>query len=268
MSESSRKRGIQRSMRVSLCCFLFVVFFSPAELSAQADYKRFYDEDNLPKVRDIFQRGRFDIVIQICDYALDRGQPSWEWRTLRFESLANVGRYEEAVEEALATTDLFPKELGALLSAHEMFESMGLSEEAQSMFNAINLAAGAVPGKDRTALDYVYLGRAALVLGADPATVLENFYGVAKTFKAKGQNIPEGLVEAHLASGDLALLKDDYERAGNEFLAAYKFAPTNPEVLFGLARSFMPSDRKSGGSFLEKVLEEAPLHFGALLMLA
>ncbi|MDF1826321.1 MAG: peptidase MA family metallohydrolase [Verrucomicrobiales bacterium] len=245
-----------------------LIFGFPSESPGQADYKRFYDEDNLPKVYDIFQRGRFDIVIQICDYALERGQPSWEWRTLRFESLANVGRYEEAVEEALETTELFPDKLGALLSAHEMFESMGLWEESQSIFEAINLAAGAVPQKDRMALDYVFLGRAALVLGADPATVLEKFYDMAKTFEAKGQNIPKGLVEAHLASGELALMKDDYERAGNEFLAAYKYTPNHPEVLFGLARAFMPGDRKSGTSFLNKVLDEAPMHFGALLMQA
>lgn len=268
MMQASKDQGKKLWSGAVIFTFIAAVLAIPSQSLAQADYKRFYDEDNLPKVYDIFQRGRYDIVIQICDYALQRGQPSWEWRTLRFESLANVGRYEEAVEEALETTELFPDQLGALLSAHEMFESMGLWEEAQSIFDAINLAAGAVPAKDRSALDYVYLGRAALVLGADPAQVLEKFYGVAKTFKAKGQNIPEGLVEAHLAAGDLALMKDDYERAGNEFLAAYKYTPTNPDVLFGLARAFMPSDRKSGGSFLQKVLEEAPMHFGALLMQA
>ncbi|MEM6279993.1 MAG: hypothetical protein AAF733_10975, partial [Verrucomicrobiota bacterium] len=134
-------------------------------------------------------------------------------------------------------------------------------------YEAINLAAGAVPVKERTAMVYVYLGQAALVLGADPGTVLEKFYNMAKTFEAKGQIVPEGLVEAYLAAGDLALGKDDYERAGKEFQGAYKLAPTHPEVLFGLARSFMPSDRQQAGKFLEKVIEEAPFHFGALLML-
>lgn len=268
MQAPSGKAGKSWWSRVSLLGLLLTFGFAPLELRAQADYKRYYDEDNLPKVREIFYRGRYDIVIQICDYALRRGQPSWEWRTLRFESLANVGRYEEAVEEALETTDLFPGELGALLRAHEMFESMGLWEEAESIYEAINAAAGAVPVKDRTAMDYVSLGRAALVLGADPATVLEEFYGVAKTFTAKGQNIPAGLLEAHLASGELALMKDDFGRAGKEFQEAYKLDPTHPEVLFGLAQAFMPSDRTAAGGYLEKVIEEAPLHVGALLMLA
>ena len=267
MKASSRKIGNRVVWLVALVSLLIGFIAAPYEAKAQADYKRYFDEDNLPGAREIFQRGRYDIVIQICDYALRRGQPSWEWRTLRFESLANVGRYEEAVEEALETTDLFSDKLGALLSAHGMFESMGLWEEAEKIYNAINLAAGAIPEKDRTALEYVYLGQAALVLGADPAEVLEKFYGMAKTFKAKGQNVPEGLVEAYLAAGDLALMKDDLGQAAKEFQGAFKLAPTHPDVLFGLAEAFMPTDRPVAGTYLEKVIEEAPFHFGALLML-
>jgi tetratricopeptide (TPR) repeat protein len=253
--------------RVFLSLFLLLVIGSN-EAFSQADYKRYYDEDNLPKVREIFLRGRYDIVIQVCDYALRRGQPSWEWRTLRFQSLANVGRYEDAVEEAIATTDQFPDQLGALLEAHELFSSMGLAGEAGAMFAAINKAATAVPEKERSALDYVHLGQAALILGADPSTVIEQYYDVAKTFQAKGQVVPEGLLEAYLASGELALEKDDFGRAAKEFQGAYKLEPDNPEVLFGLAESFLPSDRKKGAEYLERVLKQAPLHFGALLLQA
>src|SRR5690606_35571970 len=79
----------------------------PSPVRAQADYKRYFDEDKLPRVRELFVRGRYDIVLQICEYARRRGQPSWEWRVLHFESLAATGRYEEAFEEAKATAGLF-----------------------------------------------------------------------------------------------------------------------------------------------------------------
>lgn len=255
-------------MRSSLSLGLLLSLLLTGSAFSQADYKRYYDEDNLPKVREIFQRGRYDIVVQVCDYALRRGQPSWEWRTLRFQSLANLGRYEEAVEEAVATTSRFSDKLGALLEAHEMFTAMGLEEEAAGIHAAINEAAAAVPEKKRTALDYVHLGRAALILGADPSTVIEQYFDVAKTFKAKGENVPDGLIDAYLAAGNLALEKDDFARAAKEFQEAYKLAPDNPEVLFGLAESFFPSDRKKGGEYLERVFTPAPLHFGALLLQA
>ncbi|MEM9016203.1 MAG: tetratricopeptide repeat protein [Verrucomicrobiota bacterium] len=247
--------------------FVMLAFLpiAPVSLHGQADYKRYFDEDNIPKVREYFRSGRYEIVVQVCDYALRRGQPSWEWRTLRFESLSRLGRYEEAVAEAIATTDTFPESLGALLRAHELFESMGLEENAASIHDRINKAAAAVPKEERTALDYVFLGEAALILGADPSKVIEQYFGVAKSFQPKGESIPEGLIEAFLAAGNLALEKDDYARAAEEFRGAYKLAPNHPYVLFGLAEAFLPSDRKTGIEYLERVLEESPFHDGALL---
>lgn len=237
----------------------------PASGFSQADYKRYFDEDNLPGVRGIFDEGRYDVVLNICNYALSRGQPSWEWRTLRLKSLANTGLYEEAFNEAIATAELFDEELGALLEIYEFLTEIGKKEEAKKILNNINAAASAVPKDERTPLDYVRLGKAAIILGADPATVIEQYFSVAKMAKQNGQDAPPGLVEAYLASGDLALAKDDFKLAGSEFQEAEKYEPDNPDVLFGLVRAFMPSDREVGGKYLEKLLESYPMHFGALL---
>tara|TARA_R110000850_G_scaffold204570_5_gene330778 strand:+ start:1368 stop:4037 length:2670 start_codon:yes stop_codon:yes gene_type:complete len=247
---------------------VLTLLFGAVEVHAQADYKRFYDEDKLPKVREVYLKGGFELVIQICDYALRRGQPSWEWRTLRFQALASVGRYDEAAEEALATTQRFPDELGVLLRAYELFEDLGREDASAAMVEGINKAASAVPTQDRTARDYVDLGQAALALGADPAQVLEQYFGVAKAFQVKGKQVPDGMVEAFLVSGNLALEKDDFARAADEFREGLKFAPTHPDLLFGMAQAFMPNDRKAGVQFLEKVMEEAPFHFGAILLQA
>ena len=258
--------SLPNSFRLAFFCALTALCGTIDFAYSQADYKRFYDEDNLPRVRQIYQQGGYDFVIQICDYSLSRGQPSWEWRTLRFQALEKIGRYDDAVDEAIATTNLFPDALGALLRAHELFTRLGQEEEAAKMLAGINRAASAVPTRERTPRDYVELGQAALVLGADPGTVLEKYFGQAKAAKAKGKNIPDGLIEAYLQSGELALGKDDYARAANEFQAGLKFEPDNPDLLFGLARAYMPNDREAGENYLTKVIEEAPLHTGALLL--
>ena len=234
----------------------------------QADYKRFYDEDNLPRVRQIFQQGGYDFVIQICDYSLSRGQPSWEWRTLRFQALEKIGRYDDAVDEAIATTNLFPDALGALLRAHELFARTGSDDEAAKMLAGINRAASSVPTRERTPRDYVELGQAALVLGADPAVVLEKYFGQAKAVEPKGKSIPDGLVDAFIAAGELALRKDDYARAASEFQGGLKLEPDNPDLLFGLARAFLPNNRETGEKYLSKVIEAAPLHTEAMLLQA
>jgi len=240
----------------------------PGDALAQADYRRYFDEDNLPKVRDLFNRGRFDIVIQICEYAQKRGQPSWEWRVMHHESLAAVGRYEEAHEEAKKTAERFREELGALLRLHAFFRETGHKEEAAARLADLNAAAKVVPKKERTTLDLVHLGEAALVLGADPAKVMEQYFGPAKAVKPKGREVPSGLLEAHLASGRLAFAKEDLKRAAEEYGAALKLVPDDPVALFGMARSLFPSDREAGSTYLEKTLAEAEMHPGALLLKA
>jgi len=232
----------------------------------QADYKRYYDEDNIPKVREAFRAGRYDLIVQVCDYALKRGQPSWEWRTLRFQALKAMGRYEEALEEARATTDKFPEELGALLEAYAFFDETGNDEDAERILMGINNAAQAVPTRERTPLDLVFLGRAAGVLGADPDVVIKKYFGPAKETKVKGRNVPEGVLEAHFYTGELALEKNDFAKAATAFEEALKLDPERTDTLFGLARAYFPTSRKLGGKYLEDLLAYSPRHFGALLL--
>lgn len=252
-----------RCLPVFLICLLFSTF-----AGAQADYKKFYDDDKLPMVRSLFQRGRYMIVIQNCDYALRRNQPSPEWRTLKMKSLAQLGRYEEAVLEAdgIVATQ-FSKDLPTLLEVHEMYRITGQEEKKDKILALINQAADAMPLK-RDSMDLVHLGKAALVLGADPAVVLESFYQPAKAVEKKGRDAPPGLIDAHQASGELALTKSDFKLAAQEFRAALKYEPNNPDLRFGLARAFLPDDRKAGMAEIDKILEEHSFHFGSLLIRA
>ncbi|MDH4410203.1 MAG: peptidase MA family metallohydrolase [Verrucomicrobiales bacterium] len=258
---------IQRLVALLLVLSAILIAF-PSPLRAQADYKRYFDEDNLPKVREIFSQGRYDIVIQVCEYADRRGQPSWEWRVLHFEALAAIGRYEEAYDEAKKTAERFREDLGALLRLHRFFKIHGYKEDAAARLADLNLAAKAVPKKERTTLDLVHLGEAALILGADPSKVIEQYFGPAKRVQPKGKEVPPGLLEAHLASARLAEAKEDLKKAAENYGDALKLAPTNPEALFGMAKALFPSDREAGTTYLEKTRAEAPLHFGALLLQA
>lgn len=241
-----------------------MVFFA----GAQADYKRFFDEDKLPVVRELFLAGRYSIVIRNCDYAILRNQPSHEWRSLKMKSLAAIGRYEEALREADSLVRIHGSNLSALLDAHELFGDTGMEEKAVAALEQINNAARVFPKSERSSMDRVLLGRAALALGADPATVLESYFNPAKRVEIKGNKAPPGLVEAHQAAGELALEKSDFKLAADEFRAALKYEPNHPDIRLGLARAFLPDNRKAGMAEIEKILEEFPYHFGALLIRA
>src|SRR5438046_8957605 len=107
----------------------------------------------------------------------------------------------------------------------------------------------------------VALGQAALRLGAEPKLVLENFFDQAK-------RADPNLREAYLASGDLALDKEDFGLAAKIFGDAIKKFPEDPEVHFGLARAYAPSARPLMLKSLEAALSYNSRHVPALLLLA
>ena len=265
MTEFSLPRFRSEIVKISaILVFAVGGLFSSA--FGQADYKRFFDEENVPAVRELFQAGRYDICLQVCRLADQRGQPAVDWRVIKFQSLAAMGQYEEALEEAEKLPISYPDNIPALMEVHDLFASLGKTEKASEILKLVNEAALKLKREERGGLTQVALGRAALALGADPATVMEQYFDPVKAQKPKTKDdIPSGLVDAHIAAGQLALDKSDYQRAAQEFNAALKFAPNHPEIRFGLAEAYAPSNGEETTKHLERAMEVNPLHAPSLL---
>ncbi len=234
----------------------------------QADYKRYFDEDNLPKVREFYAQGRYDIVVQICDYARQRAQPASEWRILMVDSLAALGYYDDAYKEARATAEQYPKDLFVLIRLHRFFKTHGHKDDAALMRKGLNAAAREVPKQNRSALDLVRLGQAALILGADPSKVMEQYFGPAIAEKKASKEMDFAVREAHIAAAAVALEKEDLKRAAQEYQAVLGVIPDDIEVLFGMAQALLPTDREAAGALLQRILNGTEFHSGAHLLLA
>ncbi|MEW6159881.1 MAG: tetratricopeptide repeat protein, partial [Verrucomicrobiota bacterium] len=105
------------------------------------------------------------------------------------------------------------------------------------------------------------LGKAALLLGAEPKLVLDNLFERAKKIDPEYRG-------SYLAIGDLALEKHDYALAAKTYEEGLKRFPEDSDFHYGLARSFAPSDAKQMGAALEEALEHNPNHAPSLLLLA
>ena len=92
------------------------------------------------------------------------------------------------------------------LLGHEVFTCNGRLDRARALLDEINEMGGARTSAYRDPPTLVALGKAALLLKADPKLVLENFFDQAR-------KIDPDFREAYLASGELALEKHDYELA-------------------------------------------------------
>src|SRR5260370_29397706 len=114
---------------------------------------------------------------------------------------------------------------------------------------------------NRDPANLVALGKALLLLKADPKPVLENFFDQAKHLGANYRG-------AYLAGGELALDKHDYALAAKTFTEALKKFPGDPDAEFGLARAYAPSDRVEMGKALEEVLNYNTNHVPGMLLLA
>src|SRR5204863_4214699 len=110
------------------------------------------------------------------------------------------------------------------------------------------------PTSYRDARSLVIFGEALLSLDrADPKQVLDKLFETAKKDKPK-------LREVYLASGNLALNKHDYALAAKRFEEGLKQLPNDPDLLYGRARAYAPSDDALMISSLEAALSRNSNH--------
>ncbi len=231
----------------------------------QADYQRSFDEQNLPPVLEVLETGEYELCERICSVAIQRGQPALEWRTMKVRAMMAQGRAQEAYEFAHEILANYPKSLPGLMFVYDLADQLGDQETADEILLQFNDVALALKKEDRTPSDWIAMGKAALALGADPQTVLKQYFEPARRMHKETDPPPVGV---YLAVGDLALEKFDYSRAADEFRAGLKAYPNDPDLRFGLAEAYFPSDRQKAMETVDRVLERNPKHIGGILLRA
>ena len=227
----------------------------------QLDLEQIFDERNLLPVAQLLEGGDYELVSRITDLAIQRGQKSVEWRKLRLRSLRELGLIDQALTESAGYTGSANEDLTLLILRRDLALGLGKKEEAKALLDQFNKAAKVKPLKERTAAETVAMGKAALALGLDAQKVLTQFFDPAKRKDPK-------LEEAYLAAGELALAKEDYARAADEFRKGLKEHGETAALRMGLARAFASGDREKTDENLKRVFEINPKHAGMLLLRA
>src|SRR6266496_4750037 len=170
---------------------------------------------DLEQARRSFIGGNYTECIRLADQAVRGNVRDEEWSELLMKSLLAVGRYPEA-EGALTNAlnrDRFSVRLR--LVGWEVFNANGETDRALGMLEEINDRGASGRSIYREPSNLIALGKAALLMGAEPKLVLENFFDQAKKADPDRR-------EAYLASGELALDKEDYGLAAKIFAEALK----------------------------------------------
>lgn len=214
---------------------------------------------DLDQTRKLFSTGKYAECIETASEGIKNRSWSEKWHHLKIRAELATGRYPEAlksVEKALAD---FSTSIKLHLLGHEVYLMNNDPGKAEALLVPADILARRANSRYLSLADMVTLGRYFLFRGFDARQVLEALYDAVK------KKDPE-FVDAYLATGELALLKHDYRLAGKSYKKAAALNPEDPDVHFGLARSYAQDDPQAAGAALEKALHINPNHVASLLL--
>ncbi len=229
---------------VAICLLLFVGSAAAADLD---------------QCRKMFLSGDYTNCVSAAEEAIRDQLRDEEWPLLLLQSLLAVGRYPEADTALANALTRYRYSIRLRVIGVEVLNANGKTDRARALLEEINNF-GSPNTRGYEAPVIVALGKAALLLGAEPKLVLENFFDQAKKADANSRG-------AYLASGELALDKGDFAFAAKTYGEALKKFPEDADAHFGLARAFQPSDRAEMLKELESALSHNANHVPSLLLL-
>ncbi len=215
----------------------------------------------LTNARQQFISGRYTNCIATCREAIADYSYQEEWHELLVKSEFSIGRYEQAGLSLSNALERFTWSVPLRLLGHDVFRYTSQSNRAHELLQQIeSLVTSRSDFRYRDPGAVVAIGRAALLLNADPRRVLDNLFAPVK------KQHP-GLRDVHLAMGELALDKHDFDLAARNFIDGLKHFPDDPELNFGLARAYQSGNRRQMVAALDATLAANTNHTGATLLL-
>ena len=244
-SRASRQIFRHLGRRYWLAAPFLIVFSAPLCFSgglAAAD---------LAETTRLLRGGQYAACIDSAAAAIEDNAYNENFRLLKLRSELELGRYRDAQQTLDGALKQFPQ------SIQLRWLGIGVCRYNQQAERAAKLDAEIAEMLKRNGWQYsdvmnqIVVGRYRLSQGIDPKRVLEENYGEIKRRQP-------GFVEVHLASGELALEKHDYQLAGEAFQQAVKLDADSADAHFGVARAFAPSDTEKADAAIQAALSQEP----------
>jgi len=214
------------------------------------------------QARELFQTGQYEQCLEGARAALEAEEDSIAWPLLLVKSLMALGEYDQAATEARTLVrDHHPLSMPLLMLAHTALLHNNQAGPANNMLQMVYRIASVRRLEGMRPPDLVAVGQALLLLGGEPRVVLDEFYSRALDNDPNCQ-------EAYVAAGSLALAKQDYDLAAQEFRKALERFGDDPDCHYGLAQAFYHGDRMAMIQALDAALVRNPRHVDSLKLLA
>ena len=242
------------SVRGRVPLLVFAIWFGWLALPGLAN--------DLEDTRKLLLSGKYPEAIRAAEKGAKEEEGSEDWRVLLVEAHMAVGQYRQAHAALTNALSRYPHSSSIRLRfvGREVKQFNGLADEGKDLVDEINRLAGSRSWAYRDPANLTSLGRAALLLGADPKMVLDRLFDPVK------KAAPD-LRDIHLATGQLALDKGDFALAAKIFQEAIKRFKEDADMHFGLARSLMSGSRPQALRALARAMEFNEKHIPSRLLL-
>lgn len=239
--------------RNAICCALIVLSSGTLCDPAHVWAARYSDTEKL------FHAGQYDDCLKIAREEVERGVRNELWPRLTIRCLLTTGEYAEALEVYQQALKRYPYSLHLRMLGSEAYRLNDDPEQAQQQLDAILTQLRRSAWRYSSSADQVMLGRYFYERGEDAKEILELFYDRVR--KAS----PE-LVDAYVATAELALDKHDDQLAAEMLAEAEKLDSTDPQLPYLAARAWAQSDSEKASDALVRALKLNPRHVPSLLL--
>jgi tetratricopeptide (TPR) repeat protein len=183
-----------------------------------------------------------------------------EWWQLKAKAELQTGKYDAAEKTTAAGIANYATSLPLYLLRHQALRMVGRPDDAATLLTKVQDMVLLDAWRYENPDNRVALGQFMIIRGTDARQVLENYFDRARRDAPRNVNV-------HMATGNLALAKNDPGVAADSFETAQRLAPDNPDVYFGIARA-NDDDPELVTAALAKALELNPNHIDSMLLIA
>jgi len=249
MSKPRGRRRVFVSSVASVLVFLVTVWrLTESEVAAA----------ELEEATKALRAGDHATCIRITTKAVNDRLFGEEYYLLKAEAEMQTGEYQAAHDTLVNGLARYSWSVRMRMLGIEAARMSGDSKQASTWQAEIVDQAGRAPWRYSDADNLVSLGRTAVMMGDDARIVLEVFYDRALKLHPLHR-------DALLASGELALAKQDFALAADTFQSAVKKYPDDADLQFGVAKSLDRSEPPLAAHALTLCLKANYRHVGALL---
>lgn len=215
----------------------------------------------LEDCRSLLWSGDYDSAIKIAKEKVDAKTWNEGWSRILIEGYLVTGKYEEAAAVFESVKERYYSSLTLRLLAIDAYRFSNQQAKANVELETIPIMLERSPWQYTTRDQLVPLGKFFILLGEDARKVLEQCFD--RVLKQDPQ-----MVDAHIASAELALQKEDSTVALTALQKAEKLQPGNPYIFYLMASAWSNSDSQRATESLQRALKLNPKHLDSLLLTA